>query len=261
MADAGKGGVVRRFFGWLFSPSARWSVFALVVAGLVVGVVGVIGTQVAVAMTGSDEFCGNACHSHAKFVFPEHKQSAHYNNRTGVRAMCVDCHLPHTYPAKLIAKTKAGVVDMLAEMRGTISTQEKFDKERWRLANLVWDEMKADNSANCRSCHDPRGLGRQEAVRRREEGPQEVQRRQGHLHRVPYRGRSQGTRRAEGRAQGCPRGGSSARAGIGGIELTTRRALHGASRELLTADASTSAVSLLSTTCSGHLKLGFIAIV
>ena len=155
MADAGKGGVVRRFFGWLFSPSARWSVFALVVVGLVVGVVGVIGTQVAVAMTGSDEFCGNACHSHAKFVFPEHKQSAHYNNRTGVRAMCVDCHLPHTYPAKLIAKTKAGVVDMLAEMRGTISTQEKFDKERWRLANLVWDEMKADNSANCRSCHDP----------------------------------------------------------------------------------------------------------
>ena len=155
MADAGKGGVVRRFFGWLFSPSARWSVFALVVVGLVVGVVGVIGTQVAVAMTGSDEFCGNACHSHAKFVYPDHKQSVHYNNRTGVRAMCVDCHLPHTYPAKLIAKTKAGVVDMLAEMRGTISTQEKFDKERWRLANLVWDEMKADNSANCRSCHDP----------------------------------------------------------------------------------------------------------
>ena len=60
MADAGKGGVVRRFFGWLFSPSARWSVFALVVVGLVVGVVGVIGTQVAVAMTGTDEFCGNA---------------------------------------------------------------------------------------------------------------------------------------------------------------------------------------------------------
>lgn len=155
MADAGNGGVVRRFFGWLFSPSARWSVFALVVVGLVVGVVGVIGTQVAVAMTGTDEFCGNACHSHAKFVYPEHKQSVHFNNRTGVRAMCVDCHLPHTYPAKLIAKTKAGVVDMLAEMRGTISTQEKFDKERWRLANLVWDEMKADNSANCRSCHDP----------------------------------------------------------------------------------------------------------
>ena len=155
MADAGKGGVIRRFFGWLFSPSARWSVFVLVAVGLVAGAVGVIGTQVAVAMTGSDEFCGNACHSHAKFVYPDHKQSAHYNNRTGVRAMCVDCHLPHAYPEKLIQKTKKGVIDMLAEMRGTISTQEKFDQEKWRLANQVWDEMKADNSAHCRACHNP----------------------------------------------------------------------------------------------------------
>ncbi len=144
-----------RFFRWLFTPSARWSLFTLVLVGCVVGAVGVIGTQVAVHLTGTDEFCGTACHSHAQFVFPEHKTSAHYSNRTGVRAACVDCHLPHTYPAKLFAKAKAGIKDGLAEMRGTISTQEKFERERWRMANLVWDDMKADNSANCRSCHDP----------------------------------------------------------------------------------------------------------
>ena len=46
----------------------------------------------------------------------------------------------------------------IAEMRGTISTQEKFDHERWRLANKVWDEMRADNSANCRHCHDPQAM-------------------------------------------------------------------------------------------------------
>ena len=43
-------------------------------------------------------------------------------------------------------------------MRGTISTQEKFDHERWRLANKVWDEMREDNSANCRHCHDPQAM-------------------------------------------------------------------------------------------------------
>ena len=69
--------------------------------------------------------------------------------------MCVDCHVPHNYPAKLIYKAKAGIKDVLAEMRGTISTQEKFDAERWRLASHVWDEMRANNSANCRTCHDP----------------------------------------------------------------------------------------------------------
>jgi cytochrome c-type protein NapC len=144
-----------RFFRWLFTPSARWSLFTLLLVGFVVGAVGVIGTQAAVYVTGTDEFCGNACHSHAVSVFPEHKLSVHYNNRTGVRAACVDCHLPHSYPDKLWAKTKAGIKDGLAEMRGTISTQEKFERERWRMANIVWDDMKADNSANCRHCHDP----------------------------------------------------------------------------------------------------------
>jgi nitrate/TMAO reductase-like tetraheme cytochrome c subunit len=155
MVEPGRPGAARRFFRWLFTPSARWSLFTLLLLGGVAGAVAVIGGQVAVHVTGTDAFCGTACHSHEKFVFPEHQTSAHYSNRTGVRAMCVDCHLPHTYPAKLFAKAKAGVKDGWAELRGTISTQEKFDRERWRMANIVWDEMKENNSANCRTCHDP----------------------------------------------------------------------------------------------------------
>lgn len=158
MADPRPPGIVRRFLRWLFSPSARWSVFALLLVGGIAGAVSVVGTQVAVHVTGTDEFCGNACHSHQQFVYPEHKLSGHYSNRTGVRAMCVDCHVPHNYPAKLIYKAKAGVTDAIAEFRGVISTQEKFERERWRMANKVWDEMRADNSANCRTCHDPAAM-------------------------------------------------------------------------------------------------------
>jgi nitrate/TMAO reductase-like tetraheme cytochrome c subunit len=149
---------VRRFFRWLFSPSARWSVFALLLVGGIAGAVAVIGTQVAVHASGTDEFCGTTCHSHDKFVFPEHKGSVHYTNRTGVRSMCVDCHVPHHYPAILFYKAKAGIRDAVAEFRGTISTQEKFEKERWRLANNVWEEMRENNSANCRTCHDPTAM-------------------------------------------------------------------------------------------------------
>ena len=36
MADAKPPGAIRRAIRWLFSPSARWSVFALVVVGLFV---------------------------------------------------------------------------------------------------------------------------------------------------------------------------------------------------------------------------------
>jgi nitrate/TMAO reductase-like tetraheme cytochrome c subunit len=155
MSPSDQPGLIRRLWRWLFTPSARWSVFALGVTGILVGAVGVIGTQVAMHVSGTTEFCGNSCHSHEKFVYPEHKLSAHYANRTGVRASCTDCHVPHSYPAKLFYKAEAGITDALAEMRGTISTQEKFDQERWRLANIVWAEMRENNSANCRTCHDP----------------------------------------------------------------------------------------------------------
>jgi nitrate/TMAO reductase-like tetraheme cytochrome c subunit len=152
---------IKRFFRWLFSPSARLSVIALLLIGLVLGAGAVISTQVAVAMTGTNEFCGTACHSHAKFVYPEHKESLHYSNRTGVRATCGDCHIPHDYPAKLLYKANAGIRDAFAEFGGVISTQEKFEKERWRMANHVWDEMRANNSANCRTCHVPSAMANQ----------------------------------------------------------------------------------------------------
>lgn len=155
MAAPHEPGIVRRFFHWLFSPSVGLSVFVLLLVGVVVGATGVIGTQVALHLSGTDEFCGTTCHSHEKFVFPDHKLSFHYTNRTGVRAGCTDCHVPHNYPAKIFYKAKAGITDAFAELNGTISTQEKFDKEKWRLANIVWDEMRENNSANCRTCHDP----------------------------------------------------------------------------------------------------------
>ena len=75
-----------------------------------------------------------------------------------MRATCGDCHIPHDYPAKLIYKARAGIRDVIGEIRGTISTQEKFDNERWRLANSVWEEMRENNSANCRTCHDPKAM-------------------------------------------------------------------------------------------------------
>jgi nitrate/TMAO reductase-like tetraheme cytochrome c subunit len=141
--------------GWwhrLSTPSARWPVVVLIIVGLVIGVAGVIGTQVMVAATGSNEFCGGACHS-MQWVAQEYRQSVHFANRTGVRAVCHDCHIPHEYPRLLWYKAKAGLNDAIQEARGVISTEDKFKKERTRLAKHVWAEYKDTNSANCRHCH------------------------------------------------------------------------------------------------------------
>jgi nitrate/TMAO reductase-like tetraheme cytochrome c subunit len=149
---------MKGLFRWLFSPSAKLSVFVLLLIGLLVGAASVIGTQVMVHYTGTTEFCGNACHSMQAFTLPEYKESVHYSNPSGVQAGCADCHIPHSYPGVLFYKAKAGMRDAYHEIRGTISTQEKYDKERWRMANHVWDEMRANNSANCRTCHSDKAM-------------------------------------------------------------------------------------------------------
>jgi nitrate/TMAO reductase-like tetraheme cytochrome c subunit len=150
--DPPRQGIVARTWRRLTSPSARWSVLALLAAGVALGFVATAGTQVMVAVTGTDEFCGGACHS-MQWVAKEHKQSVHYDTRTGVRAGCSDCHIPHNYPEKLVYKTKAGIKDTVNELRGILSTEEKFKKERLRMAKAVWAEYKETNSANCRVCH------------------------------------------------------------------------------------------------------------
>jgi nitrate/TMAO reductase-like tetraheme cytochrome c subunit len=145
-------GFLKRTWQRLRAPSAKWSVLALVVAGIVIGSVAVIGTQVMVAVTGTNEFCGGACHS-MQWVAQEYRESSHSINDKGVGAGCHNCHIPHEYPALLFYKAKAGIKDVIGEMAGTISTEEKFKKERARMAGEVWAEFKANNSANCRSCH------------------------------------------------------------------------------------------------------------
>jgi nitrate/TMAO reductase-like tetraheme cytochrome c subunit len=149
--DSGRG-AIGRLWKRLTTPSATWSVLALVIVGLVIGAGGVIGTQIMVVQTGTNEFCGGACHS-MQWVAQEYRQSVHYLNPKGVQAGCHDCHIPHAYPQLLWYKAKAGIKDAIGEARGVISTKEKFEKERLRMAKSVWEEFKETNSANCQHCH------------------------------------------------------------------------------------------------------------
>ena len=147
-----RGGIIARTWRRLRQPSIRWSVLTLVVLGVAIGFVATVGTQVMVAVTGTDAFCGGACHS-MQWVAKEHKQSSHGANRTGVGAGCHDCHIPKAYPELLWVKAKKGTKDIIGEIRGVISTEEKFNKQRLHMAQVVWAEYKADNSQNCRTCH------------------------------------------------------------------------------------------------------------
>jgi nitrate/TMAO reductase-like tetraheme cytochrome c subunit len=145
------------FFGriWraLSTPSARWSVLALLVVGGLAGATAVVSTQVMVHATGTDAFCGGACHS-MQWVAAEHKKSSHGFNKKGVAAQCSDCHIPHAYPQVLWYKAVAGTKDAYHEIKGTISTEAKFKAQRKAMAERVWAEFRDTDSANCRTCHN-----------------------------------------------------------------------------------------------------------
>ena len=146
-------GFIGRTWKPLRSPSATSSVLGLLLVGIAAGFVATAGTQIMVAVTGTDSFCGTACHS-MQWVAKEHKASTHGGlSRTGVVAHCHDCHIPPNYPYLLWYKAKAGTKDIIGEMMGVISTEEKFKKARASMAQHVWDEYKGNNSRACRSCH------------------------------------------------------------------------------------------------------------
>ena len=137
----------------LSTPSARWSVLALVIVGLLIGAGGVIGD----AGDGGGDRNQQVLRRRLPFdaVGGERIPAERALRQPDRRAApgCHDCHIPHRYPALLCYKAKAGIKDVIGEMRGVISTEEKFKKERARMAKEVWAEFKANNSANCRTCH------------------------------------------------------------------------------------------------------------
>lgn len=121
--------------------------------GLVVFMVGgtsFIGLDMFFEYTNKMEFC-ISCHS-MQTNYEEYKKTLHYKNTSGVQADCADCHVPKALGPKFYAKIVA-VKDIFYEIVGSIDTPEKFQQRRWDMANTVWQKMRANDSRECRNCH------------------------------------------------------------------------------------------------------------
>ena len=98
-----------------------------------------------------NKFC-ISCHEMENTVYKEYQKSPHFNNTSGVRAGCNDCHVPSELVPGLIRKIQASK-ELWAKIQGTIDTLEKFEEKRLILAKRVWADMEAHDSRECRSCH------------------------------------------------------------------------------------------------------------
>jgi cytochrome c-type protein NapC len=140
----------------LKKPSAKYSLIALLSIGFFSGIFFWGGFNTAMEATNTMEFC-TSCHEMRDNVYQEYKKTIHYSNRTGVRAVCSDCHVPKEWSHKMIRKIKASA-EIWGKLVGTIDTKEKFEANRLRLAENEWARMKAVDSRECRNCHSFEGM-------------------------------------------------------------------------------------------------------
>jgi cytochrome c-type protein NapC len=144
-------GRLRRTFDFLRRPSARYSVASLFIVGCVAGIIFWGGFNTALEATNQLEFC-ISCHEMRDTVFQEYKETIHYKNRVGVRAICSDCHVPRDWTHKMVRKMRASF-EIWGKLTGSINTPEKFEATRLRLAQDEWARMRASDSRECRNCH------------------------------------------------------------------------------------------------------------
>jgi len=145
-----------RYFGKIWRdigrPSVHYSIGALVLGGFVAGVVFWGGFNTALEASNTEAFC-ISCHEMEKNVYLELQETIHFSNRSGVRATCPDCHVPHGWTRKIARKTQA-TKEVWGKIFRTINTREKFLAKRRELAENEWDRLKANDSLECRNCHD-----------------------------------------------------------------------------------------------------------
>ncbi len=135
----------------LRAPSTHFSLGFLTLGGFIAGIVFWGGFNTALEVTNTEQFCVS-CHEMRDNVFEELKPTIHYSNRSGVRATCPDCHVPHDWTHKIGRKMQASK-EVWGKIFRTIDTREKFLDKRLELAQHEWARLKANDSLECRNCH------------------------------------------------------------------------------------------------------------
>jgi cytochrome c-type protein NapC len=142
----------KEYWGVFRRPSVHFSLGFLTFGGFIAGIVFWGSFNTALEITNTEAFCVS-CHEMYDNVYQELKPTIHYTNRSGVRATCPDCHVPHEWTNKIARKMQASK-EVWGALFGTINTREKFLAMRRELAEHEWARFKANNSLECRNCHD-----------------------------------------------------------------------------------------------------------
>ncbi|GLS83546.1 NapC/NirT family cytochrome c [Paraferrimonas haliotis] len=135
----------------LFKPSTKYSIFALLVVGIIIGAVGFFASQKTLHATSTDEFC-MTCHSNHSLK-DEVLTSVHGGNKHGIVVECQQCHIAQDsfgYLKKKIIVSK----DLWGYMTiKDFNTQKWLDENRAEQAELAAGYFRQIDSSTCQKCH------------------------------------------------------------------------------------------------------------
>jgi formylglycine-generating enzyme required for sulfatase activity/nitrate/TMAO reductase-like tetraheme cytochrome c subunit len=133
------------------SKKRLWLIFFI---GAILGVTVMLCGNKAMHHFGTDEYC-ESCHVHPH-TFDSWKLSSHYNNESGVRVHCIECHLPpkgNFYHFK--EKARTGLHDLWAYW-----TKDSADFN-WEQKRQLDYAVEIVYNESCKECHInlfPKGL-------------------------------------------------------------------------------------------------------
>lgn len=148
--------LLRRLWAIARRPATGLSLGFLTLGGFAAGIVFWGGFNTALEFANTEIFC-TGCHEMRDNVYPELAQTVHFSNRSGVRAMCSDCHVPHNWTNKIARKMQASK-EVWGKLFGSIDTRQKFLDRRLTLAEHEWARLKANDSLECRNCHSANAM-------------------------------------------------------------------------------------------------------
>jgi nitrate/TMAO reductase-like tetraheme cytochrome c subunit len=127
----------------------------LAIVGVVIGAALILTTTKFNELTSTSEFCGGACHSMSAYISndPHYLSSTHQTSPAGIHAQCADCHLPGGFFKETWAHITSGTRDVYETLTNDFMDPAVWEARRAELAHRVRDEMLANDSENCRSCH------------------------------------------------------------------------------------------------------------
>jgi cytochrome c-type protein NapC len=146
----------RRYWRTLTRPSIHYSLGFLTIGGFIGGVLFWGGFNTILEFTNTEQFC-TTCHEMRVNVYQELQPTIHFTNRSGVRAKCSDCHVPHDWVDKIARKMQASK-EVWGWIFGTIDTREEFLDKRFELAQREWSRLRANDSLECRNCHSAESM-------------------------------------------------------------------------------------------------------